>query len=209
MAEAMTYDSLVEDIQVYAQQTDDTFVSYIPRFIMLAENRLATTIRGLGYLQIVTGNMTNQNATFPKPNRWRETSSLSIITANGRVYLQPREYEFCRAYTPVTATYGQPRYYSDYGYEHYLVAMTPDDDYEFELSYFERPEPLDASNQTSWTTQYAPQLLLYSSLLEAQPFLMNSDKLATWKALYEEAAAQIAGESTRRQVDHTIIRSPE
>jgi hypothetical protein len=209
MAEAMTYDSLVEDIQVYAERDDTTFVDYIPRFIMLAENRLATTIRGLGYLQIVNGTMTAQNPVFQKPNRWRETASISIVTDNGRVYLQPREYEFCRAYTPVTATYGQPRYYADYGYENFLVAMTPDEAYPFELSYFERPEPLDTTNQTSWTTQFAPQLLLYSSLLEAQPFLMNNDKLALWKSLYEEAAAQIAGESTRRQVDHTIIRSPE
>ena len=36
-AEALTYDSLVSDVQVYSERSDDVFVNQIPRFIMLAE----------------------------------------------------------------------------------------------------------------------------------------------------------------------------
>jgi hypothetical protein len=38
---------------------------------------------------------------------------------------------------------------------------------------------------------------------------MRQEKLMEYKSLYEEAAGLVSGESTRRQVDHTIIRSPE
>lgn len=209
MAEAMTYSSLVEDIQNYAERSDTGFIAQVPRFIMMAENRLATTVRGLGFLRIVTGSLTAHSSTLVKPTRWRETSSLGIITATGRKFLRPRTYEFCRAYAPDPTAYAEPRYYADYGYEHFLLAGTPDIAYNFELSYFERPEPLDSNNQTSWTTQYAPQLLLYASLLEAQPYLKNPERIAEFKGLFEEAAGLVSGESTRRQVDHTVIRSPE
>jgi hypothetical protein len=209
MAEAMNYTSLVSDIQAYAERSDDEFIAQVPRFIMLAENRLASNIRGLGYLRNVTGNLTNGNPQLAKPARWRETASFAIVTSAGRVWLKPRTYEFCRAYCPDPAVTGQPKYYSDYGYEHFLFAATPDTDYAIELNYYERPEPLDASNQTSWTTQYAPQLILYASLMEAQPYLQRPERYAEFKNLYEEAAGLISSESTRRQVDHTIMRSPE
>ena len=210
MAEAMTYDSLVSDVEAYAENSNADFLAQIPRFIMLAENRLATMVRGLGFLRPVTGFLTAGNPTLAKPNRWRETSSISIVLSTGqKLYLKPRTYEFCRAYNPNPTDTGTPRYYADYGYEHFLFAITPDDDYSFELLYFERPEPLDALNQTTWTTQYAPQLLLYATLLEAQPYLKNPERIPEFKGLFEEAAAMVSGESTRRQVDHTIIRSPE
>jgi hypothetical protein len=182
MAAAMTYDSLVSDIEVYAENTNAAFLTQIPRFIMLAENRLASTIRGLGYLQNVTGTLTLHDGTLVKPNRWRETSSFSITDDGERTFLKPRTYEFCRAYAPNDSVYYKPVYYSDYGYEHFLLAGAPDQAYPFELNYFERPEPLDATHQTSWTTQYAPQLLLYASLLEAQPYLMRQEKLMEYKS---------------------------
>lgn len=209
MAESMTYDSLVSDIISYAERNNAEFTAQVPRFIMMAENKLASTIRGLGYLQVVESAMVLHESSYQKPTRWRETASLSITTDSGLVYLKPRTYEFCRAYTPTTTAYGQPRYYCDYGYEHFLVAAVPDDAYPFELMYFERPDPLSDTNQTSWTTQYAPQLLLYSSLLEAQPYLKNPEIVAQYQGLFNEAAQMVANESTRRQVDHTEIRSPE
>lgn len=209
MAEALTYDSLITDVLAYTERNNSAFAAQIPRFIMLAENKLATTVRGLGYLDIVTGFLTINNGTLVKPARWRETSSFSIVTPTGRKYLVPRTYEFCRAYAPSPAVYSEPKYYADYGYEHFFIAGIPDSAYAFELAYFQRPEPLDATNQTSWTTQYAPQLLLYATLLEAQPYLKNPERTAEFKQLYDEAAQLVSGESTRRQVDHTTLRSPE
>jgi len=39
MAEGMTYDSLVSDVELYAERHDAEFIDQIPRFIMMAENR--------------------------------------------------------------------------------------------------------------------------------------------------------------------------
>ena len=64
MSEALTYDSLLTDIQVYAERTDQPFVNQIPRFVMLAENRLASEVRGLGTQKYVTGSF--NSSAFPK-----------------------------------------------------------------------------------------------------------------------------------------------
>lgn len=196
MAEALTYTSLLSDVQTYCERSDTPFVSQIPRFVMMAENRLASEVRGLGFQRYVTGTMAGN--TLPKPERWRETVSLNITVGTERVFLQARSYDYCRAFAADSALTGQPRYYADYGYEHFLIVPTPASNYAFELAYYERPEPLSAQNETSWTTQYAPQLLLYATLLEAQPFLKRPDTAQQWQALYDRALQGIAQETTRR-----------
>lgn len=196
MAEALTYDSLLSDVQLYAERTDAPFVTQIPRFLMMAENRLASEVRGLGTQKYVTATL--NGAALAKPNRWRETVSLGVTVAGSRAFLQPRTYDYCRAFCPDPAVTGVPRYYADYEYEHFLIVPTPDSNYTFELAYYERPDPLAPDNQTNWFTQYAPQLLLYATLLEAQPFLKRPERIAEFQTLYDRALQGIAQETSRR-----------
>lgn len=196
MAEAMTYSSLVSDVIVYSERSDAPFSDQVPRFVMMAENRLASEVRGLGLQKYVTGTL-NGN-TIAKPERWRETVSFNITVASERVFLQQRTYDYCRAFCPDPAVTGTPRYYADYEYEHFLVVPTPTSNYAFELAYYERPEPLSDANETNWLTRYVPQLLLYATLLEAQPFLKRPERIAEFQALYDRALQGIAQESTRR-----------
>jgi hypothetical protein len=196
MAESLTYASLLTDVQTYAERSDDPFITQIPRFVMMAENRLASEVRGLGLQKYVTG-VLNGNS-MAKPERWRETISFNVTVASQRVFLQERTYDYCRAFCPDPSVTGTPRYYADYQYEHFLVVPTPTSNYAFELAYYERPEPLSDTNQSNWITQYAPQLLLYATLLEAQPFLKRPERIAEFQALYDRALQGIAQESTRR-----------
>lgn len=209
MAAVMTYSQLVADIQTYAERNDNPFVAQIPRFIMLAENRIASEVKGLGYLRYVESTMVATNATIEKPARWRETASLSIVLASGETkFLSQRAYTFCRSFWPTKTNTAEPTYYCDYGYEHLLIAATPDQDYSFEMAYHERPVPLDDTNQTNWTTQYAPQLILYATLLEAQPWLKLSGRTQEFQALYDRAAAGVTSEAQQRLLgDQSLMRT--
>lgn len=207
-AEAMTFDSLLEDLRIYVERDDDPFLTQRPRFVMMAENRIASSVRGLGLLKFANLTLTQGTATYAKPVRWRETASFSFIDGTGkRVYLKERGYEYCRVYWPTVATQGTPKYYSSYDYEHFLIVATPDADYDAEFCYYERPEPLSSTNQVSWTTQYAPQLLLYGCLLEAQPFLKRPERIAEFRAFYDEAVANVMKEAQRRAMDQTQART--
>lgn len=209
MAESMTYSSLLSDVATYAERSDRPFTDQIPRFVMLAENRIASQTRGLGQLKIVTGSFTANQDVVAKPERWRETGTFLVRDAESKAhFLKARSYTFCRAYAPRVTSVGLPEYYADYGYEHYLVALKPDDTYAFELAYFERPLPLDSTVETNWTTRYAPQLLLYATLLEAQPFLKLSQRTAEFQALYEQAKQDLYNEAQRRlSGDQSLLRS--
>ena len=79
--------------------------------------------------------------------------------------------------------------------------------YQFELQYYELPEPLSAVNQTNWTTQYAPQLILFASLLESMPFLKLPERIPEFQALYDRALAAVTKEDQLRAIDATAIRS--
>lgn len=196
-AEAMTYSSLVQDVKDYAERNDAPFIAQIPRFIMLAENRIASTARGLGYTRIVTGTVTAADSVIEKPARWRETALLYVNYDGKNKFLRSRSYAFCRtAFSPFYQ--GEPEYYADYGYEHLLIAPKPVEEFSFEMTYYERPLPLSDENQTSWTTRYAPQLLLYGALLEAQPFLKRPERTAEFQGLYAQAKDDLERESQRR-----------
>lgn len=214
MAETMTYSQLLEDVQVYAERNDKPFIAQIPRFVMLAENRIATEVKGLGFVRFVSSQFVNGNPVIKKPARWRETASFSAVDSAGkRHFVKQRSYTYCRTYSASGLQTEIPKYYADYDYEHLFVAPTPFvglpvEPATFELSYFERPQPLAEDNQVNWTTQYAPQLLLYATLLEAQPFLKRPERTSEFQALFDRAAAAVKNEADRRLAgDQALIRT--
>ena len=71
--------------------------------------------------------------------------------------------------------------------------------------YYEEVQPLDVSNQTNWVTQYAPQAMLYGSLLQAMPFLKNDERMPMWRAEYDKIIAQLKTENIQRLGDRQAI----
>jgi hypothetical protein len=110
-----------------------------------------------------------------------------------------------REYWPDPAQEDVPKYYCDYDYTHWLVAPTPADDYSYEVLYYERLAPLDTSNQSNWFTQYAPQALLYGSLLQAMPFLKNDERMGMWQAQYDQIVNVLKTEDTLRIGDRQAV----
>lgn len=204
-AAVMTYDSLVDDISSYLERTDQATLDKIPTFIMLAEQVIAAEIKFLGNLTPMSSTMTTSQSIIDKPARWHKTVSMNITVAGRRQPVFLRKYEYLREYWPDATQEGTPKFYADYDYTHWLVAPTPDDDYTFEVLYYERIQPLDSSNQTNWFTIYAPQALLYGSLLQAMPFLKNDERIPMWQAQYDKIMAVLKTEDVQRTGDRQAI----
>lgn len=207
MAANLTYNSLVSDIQTYSERPNDAaLLLQVPRLVMLAENRVATDLKTDGTSKVVTGVFTVNDSTLPKPAFWRDTISFLVTRANGeRFNLWPRAYEYCRNFWPNPTKTGEPRFYADYDFDHFFLAGTPAAALEFELNYHARQDPLDAANQTNWLTVGAPQLLFYASMLEAQLFLKNDDKIATWGNMYKDSLEGLGKEDSGRREDATTV----
>ena len=204
-AAVMTYDSLVENIQSYLERTDTATLEKIPLFIMLAEQTIASQIKFLGNLTVQTSTMTAGANVIDKPARWHKTVSMNITVEGKRYPVLTRRYEYLREYWPEPANTDVPKFYCDYDYTHWMVAPTPDAAYNFEVLYYERLQPLDSSNQTNWFTIYAPQALLYGSLLQAMPFLKNDDRVQLWQALYQQAMDVLVAEDKLRVADRQAV----
>jgi hypothetical protein len=197
-ASVMTYDSLVENIQSYLERSDAATLEKIPLFIMLAEQIIASQIKFLGNLTVNTSTMTATQAIIDKPARWHKTVSMNVVVAGSRQPVLLRKYEYLREYWPDATETGVPAYYGDYDYTHWLVVPTPALAYTFEVLYYERIQPLDSSNQSNWFTTYAPQALLYGSLLQAMPFLKNDERMPMWQANYDQIMQTLKQEDVQR-----------
>ncbi len=205
VAAVMTYDSLVDDIQTYLERTDQQTLGKIPQFIMLAEQIIAAEIKFLGNLTVATSTMVTSENVIPKPARWRKTVSMNVTVAGKRQPVLLRTYEYIREYWPNPTSTDVPLYFCDYDYTHWLVGPTPALGYSYEVLYYERAQPLDSSNQSNWFTQYAPQALLYGTLLQAMPFLKNDERMPMWQSNYDRIIEVLKTENVTRAADRQAI----
>jgi hypothetical protein len=149
--------------------------------------------------------MVSDEPTIAKPARWHKTVSMNVVVDGNRQPVFLRKYEYLRNFWPNATETGVPQFYADYDYTHWLVAPTPSESYNFEVVYYERTQPLDSTNQTNWFTQYAPQALLYGSLLQAMPYLKNDERIPIWQQQYEAAMAILKSEDATRNADRQAI----
>ena len=205
MAQNLTYNILIEQIPSYMERRDTAFLSEIPTFITLAENRLATDMKQQGFQSVVTGNLP-LDVSMAKPAFWRETISFSYKDGDGVEHpILLRSLEYVKSYWPNPTLRDAPRFYADYNFQNFRFAPTPDDEYEFELVYYARLQPLDADNQENWLTLNAPQALLYACLIEANLWAKNADKVAAWTAQYDNARGGLLSENQERMADRTTV----
>lgn len=214
MATTTTFTTLKDDVRRYLERggsfvSDPTFFEQIPRLINLAERRIARELKVQGLINVVTDTLAVGQSVYPKPDRWRDTVSMSIGTGAGnatRKTLFTRAYEYVRAYWPDESEQAEPEFYADYDYQHWLIAPTPDAAYPIEVLFYQLPVLLDDENQTNWLTDYAPELLLYATLLEATPFLKNDERIPVWQQMYDRAAGMLNGEDLAKIIDRSTVR---
>ena len=217
MATSLTFAQLQANLQAYLERggVNDTVVNaQLPYLINQAERRCARELKVLGFIQSVQGVMTPGSWVVSKPDRWRQTVSINYGSGAGfsgqaNTLWQPifpRSLEYVRNYNQDVTLLGPPKFYADYNFLNWCFGPTPDQAYPFEVVYYELPALLDATNNTNWLSQFAPNLLLYAALWETELFLKNDDRAATWKDLYGREMAAMNGEDMQKIVDRQVLR---
>tara|TARA_R100000231_G_scaffold73347_1_gene57463 strand:+ start:2119 stop:2739 length:621 start_codon:yes stop_codon:yes gene_type:complete len=204
----MTYDSLLVDIRRYlergfTQASDQIVFDQLPRLVTLAERRIARELKIEGFIRAITTPLSIGVSTYLKPDRWRDTISMTVDGTP----IQTRSYEYLRNYWPNEAQTASPQFYADYDYANWLIAPTPNAASTLEVLYYEQPALLGPNLQSNWLTDYAPELVLYASLLEATPFLKNDERVQLWQSLYDRCAQAFNGQDLGRILDRAAQRS--
>ena len=212
MTNVNTYNSLITATQQWTNRNDPVFINNIPLFISLAEQQFFIDCPNLGTEAYVTGAFTPNNPTVAKPALWGQTLTFSYIDNTDKIVVLNRvTYELIRSFAPgnnivpVTTNpyYGNPQYYSDYGYNFFIVSPTPTEALTFELAYYEKPQPLSITNQTNWVTEYAYDALFWSILDKAYSFLDNGQDAQVYAGKYGERIQAINHYNAGRRFDRT------
>lgn len=176
------YSDLKTQVANYLGRTDLT--SQIPTFISFAEIRLSRELRIRQMLKTSTATMTGGDSTVGLPSDFLEMRDL-FVDGNPRIavsYVTPSN--FTRD-TRATES-GKPVFYTMRGQE-FEFAPVPDTNYTLQMLYYAKPTALSDSNTSNVFLANCPDALLYASLLEAEPYLMNDARTEVWTNLYRAA----------------------
>jgi len=146
---SFTYTQLKTAIQNYTENNETSFVSNLPLFIRLTEERILKNIQLSLFRKNVAGAMSASNKFLSVPSDFLAPFSLSFTDSSGdTTFVDFKDPEFVQTYTPNSATTGAPKYYAMYDLDNFILGPTPNSSYVSELHYFYRPESLTESTYT-------------------------------------------------------------
>lgn len=196
----MNYTSLYQAIIDYAESQEPLFLTNIPVFVTQAEARIAQSVQNPILRKNVTGTLTANNKYLSSPSDFLASYSLAIIGIDGSYnYVLTKDVSFMREAYPNSTTLGMPKFYSIFGpilatpqELSFILAPTPDLNYNVELHYFYYPESITtAASGTTWLSDNFSPVLLYGALREASIFQKGEpDMVGYYETKYQEALAQ-------------------
>ena len=95
---------------------------------------------------------------------------------------------------------GTPSYFAITGSNIELIP-TPDDTKTIEIIYYAKITALTSTNTTNWLLDNYPDIYLYGTLVQAEPFLMNDERLGTWGTLLSKAQEELRVSDERSQTE--------
>jgi len=192
------YTDLVSTVESYLARSDLTAV--IPTFVMLAQQRMSRDLRTREMLKISTTTATD--STVELPTDFLEMRELHF-QGNPPITL---EYEspdkFFRDL--LTTTSGLPYYYTIIGYE-FQFAPAPDSAQVLQLLYYAEPEFISSTVASNLYLANYPDALLYATLAEAEPYLMNDQRIQVWASMYDRAILNIMNSDISKKFPNTAL----
>lgn len=194
-----TYSGLVSTIGDWLNRSD--LSTKIPDFIALLEARLNRILRTPEMEEQFTD--ATDNELFPLPTDFRQMRALYLNT-DPRQELHPVSLGTLRTkYADQTA--GKPEVYAISG-SNLVIGPAPDDHYDFVLTYYKTIDALSSDNQTNWLISSHPDIYLYGTLVMAEAFLWNDERLPLWKAAWDEALGELTNQSNSKRYGAAPLR---
>lgn len=180
------YSDLQASIAGYLGRSDLT--TEIPDFIRFAELRLGRELRTRLMLNSATAPTIANDAKVALPTDFLEIRDL-FIQGNPR---RPLSYMSPSAFSREAKAdvIGLPVFYTLLASE-FQFAPVPDAIYTLEVLYYAKPTFLSTANVSNVFLANYPDALLYGSLIEAEPYLINDARSQLWSTLYDRAIKNI------------------
>lgn len=177
----------------------------IPEFIAVAEAHLNRKLRVIWMESRDSG--VSSDAVVPMPDDWLETRTLRLSspTRGQQIleYVGEEEWDALEAkgYT------GTTRYYTIINGE-FQVLPAPSSSLTYIHRYYAKIPALSVSNTTNWLLTRSPDLYLYATLLAAEAYLKDDERLPIWKSIQDEIieAMTVESERAKRPTSRLVAR---
>ena len=192
------YSAFVSTVESYLARNDLT--SVIPDFVQMAQLRLSRDLRTERMLKVATTTPTDNKVAFPS-----DFLELREIHFQGnppvRLEFQSPDLFFRNGQTTLS---GQSHYFTMLGTE-FQFAPSQDTSYTIQILYYAQPTFISSTTASNLYLAYYPDALLYATLAEAEPYLMNDPRIQTWSALYDRAIANIKKSDLGQTYPYTTL----
>ena len=218
---AYTLTNIQDDIKSYTEVDDTVFTTAILNTIIKnAENRIYREADSDDNRFYATSNLQSGSRYVTIPSDLRSIRYVQLkdttVTPNVQTFLEKKETSYMATFydTPSTAE-GLPKYYANWDANFWIVAPTPNANYEITLAYVKQPDTLTSGTPSTAGTYLSNKyqdLLLYAALVEAYGYLKGPiDMLQYYEASYKRALASysIEQEGRRRRDEYQdgVIRN--
>lgn len=175
-----TYDEMKTAIANWADRAD--LAQFIPDFIALCEARYNRELRLRSMEQKQYANTVGGQANYALPTNYLQMREFRLNTnpTKSLQYVSPEIYESWNVGS------GEPKWYTIIANE-IRIGPVPAGVYEMEMLFWQKFPSLSSTTPTNWMLQNSPDIYLYGSLMEMEPFIQNDERTALWAAGYDRA----------------------
>ena len=166
----------------------DDLSDRIPEFISLSEAIFNRTLRIRAMETTVSDSTPSGSKEDALPTGYLQMREIHLVTSPvvSLSYITPEIMYRIRA----GSTNGRPTSYTIMG-DNILFGPTPDAVYTYSMTYYKAIDALSDSATTNWAILNAPDLYMYGTLLQAEPFLMNDARVPLWERGFRQAITDI------------------
>jgi hypothetical protein len=195
-----TYAELQTAVANWLKRSDLT--SYIPDLISLAEAQMNRDFANFNpplraMEQTQTGTLSG--STLALPSRYMGTKRLRVSIGGQWRVMEVKSSEQLGPYT----TTGEPVFISANG-ENLEFGPPPGTSYSYEWIYWQGFAALSAG--VNWVITNAPDLYLFGTLLQAEPFIKNDKRIPIWAGFYKNAIQSLEMANRKDRMSGSTLR---
>ena len=181
----------------------DDLSARIPEFISLAEARFNRLLRLRSMESKQTASTVGGQRNYNLPASYIQMRNFQLNTSplTTLSYVTPEIYD--RVWGGSTG--GIPKFYTIVADEISLGPI-PGSVLTMEMLFYRRFDNLSASTTTNWLLTYAPDIYLYASMLEAEPFIMNDERVPLWATALERAISDMQEQDNKDRHSGSALR---
>ena len=196
-----TYSELTTAVANWLDRDDLTL--RIPEFIALAEAKFNRTLRLRSMEAKYTANTVAGQRNLALPTGYIQMRNFQVNSnpLTTLSYVTPEIYD--RLWGGSTS--GIPKFYTILANEISLGPI-PATVMEVEMLFYKNFTNLSSVVATNWLITHAPDAYLYGAMMQAEPFIMNDERVALWGASLSKAIQELQEQDNKDRHSGSALR---